>query len=311
MAFRRIEGKQPARFAFTPDNRLWARRQITKYPKRRKQSAIIPLLWRAQEQQGGRLVRPAIEYIAKMLDLAPIRVFEIATFYSMFNLAPTGKHLIQICTTTPCWLCGSDELVALCRRRIGVAGKPRADGLFSWMEVECIGACCNAPAIQIGVQHYEDIAAKSLDRILDQLEKGQTVKAGSALGRCASAPKDSRNSLLNKEDFWFPDNFGCHDDLTQITGIGKKIMQLLVAYGVSSYARIANLSQGQIARLERDLPIGNKITRENWIAQAKKLQQEALLSGQISTQPQRLEAKGAKSQSQKKPARKKDKVKIA
>src|SRR5262245_48797334 len=146
---------QPTEFAFTAENRTWADRQIGKYPPGRQQSAVIPLLWRAQEQAGGWLPQKAIEHVAEVLGMARIRVLEVATFYTMFNLEPVGKFHVQLCGTTPCMLRGSEGLKEVCRRRIGGEHHVSNDKLFSWVEVECLGACVNAPMAQINYDYYE------------------------------------------------------------------------------------------------------------------------------------------------------------
>ena len=158
---RRLHPDQPASFAFTPANQAWAEAQVTKFPPERQASAIIPLLYRAQEQEGW-LSRPAIEHVAGMLGLAPIRALEVATFYFMFQLQPVGEvaHL-QICGTTPCMLCGAEDLIRVCKEKIAPRPHQRsADGRFSWEEVECLGACANAPMAQIGKDYYEDLTPR-------------------------------------------------------------------------------------------------------------------------------------------------------
>jgi NADH-quinone oxidoreductase subunit E len=190
MSLRRLAPEQPASFAFTPENQKWAEGQIKKYPEGRQASAVVPLLWRAQEQQGGYVTEPMIRVIAQMLGMSAIRVLEIATFYTMFNLKPVGKHLIQVCTTTPCWLRGSDTVVAACKKNI--ANTPEtvsADGVFSWMEVECLGACVNAPVVQIGDDYYEDLDGARMESILSDLRAGRKPKPGSQIGRQTSAPE--------------------------------------------------------------------------------------------------------------------------
>lgn len=196
MSVRRLAAEQPASFAFTPENMAWARKQISKYPEGREASAIIPLLWEAQKQNGGWLSEPAMRYVADMLNVAYIRAYEVATFYTMFNLAPVGKHLIQVCTTTPCWLRGSDEVVAVCKKRIHEKQQTvSADGAFSWMEVECLGACVNAPVVQVGDDFYEDLDAKSTEKLLDNLAAGSEPKTGSQIGRQTSAPEGGPTTL--------------------------------------------------------------------------------------------------------------------
>jgi len=194
MVARRLSPNQPDSFAFTSENEAWAREQITKYPAGRQASAVISLLWRAQEQEGW-LSKPAIDAIAGMLDMPEIRVLEVATFYTMFNLSPVGQHLVQLCGTTPCWLRGADDLKAVCRDKIGAPGKVTADGKFSWMEVECLGACCNAPMVQIGKEYYEDLTAESFTKLLDDLKAGKDVKPGPQSGRISSEPATGLTTL--------------------------------------------------------------------------------------------------------------------
>jgi len=197
---RRLYHEQPDSFAFTPENLEWAEAQITKYPEGRQASAIIPLLWRAQEQEGW-LTRPAMEYIADMLGLAHIRALEVASFYFMFQLQPVGSLAhIQICGTTTCMICGAEDLVAVCRDKIA----PKAhmlseDGRFSWEEVECLGACANAPMAQIGKDYYEDLTAARLAEILDDLAAGRVPVPGPQNGRYAAEPLKGLTSLTDFE----------------------------------------------------------------------------------------------------------------
>ncbi|WP_306116638.1 MULTISPECIES: NADH-quinone oxidoreductase subunit E [unclassified Roseovarius] len=193
---RRLHPEQPDSFAFTSANQAWAEGQISKYPEGRQASAIIPLLWRAQEQEGW-LTRPAIEYVADMLGLAYIRALEVASFYFMFQLQPVGSVAnIQVCGTTSCMICGAEDLVAVCREKI--ADKPHtlsADGKFSWEEVECLGACANAPMAQIGKDYYEDLTAARLGEIIDELAAGKVPTPGPQNGRYASEPLSGLTSL--------------------------------------------------------------------------------------------------------------------
>ncbi len=197
---RRLYHDQPASFAFTPANQAWAEAQITKYPEGRQASAIIPLLWRAQEQEGW-LTRPAIEYVAGMLGMAYMRALEVASFYFMFQLQPVGSVAhIQICGTTTCMICGAEDLVAVCREKI--ADKPHAlsaDGKFSWEEVECLGSCANAPMAQIGKDYYEDLTAKRLGEIIDELAAGKVPVPGPQNGRYASEPLSGLTSLKDMD----------------------------------------------------------------------------------------------------------------
>ncbi|MFK7838161.1 MAG: NADH-quinone oxidoreductase subunit E [Sulfitobacter sp.] len=193
---RRLHHDQPDAFAFTPANQAWAEAQMTKYPEGRQASAIIPLLWRAQEQEGW-LSRPAIEHISEMLGLAYIRGLEVATFYFMFQLQPVGSVAhIQICGTTTCMICGAEDLVAVCREKI--AQNPHeisADGKFSWEEVECLGACANAPMAQIGKDYYEDLTAEKFSQMLDDMAAGQVPVPGPQNGRFAAEPLSGLTSL--------------------------------------------------------------------------------------------------------------------
>ena len=197
---RRLHPDQPETFAFTPENQKWAEAQITKYPEGRQASAIIPLLWRAQEQEGW-LTRPAIEHVSEMLGMAYIRGLEVATFYFMFQLQPVGSVAhIQVCGTTSCMICGAEDLVAVCKERI--AARPHelsADGRFSWEEVECLGACSNAPMAQIGKDYYEDLTTARLNEILDDLANGTVPVPGPQNGRYASEPLSGLTSLTEHE----------------------------------------------------------------------------------------------------------------
>ena len=195
MAVRRLAEVQPDSFEFTPENRRWADKQIAKYPAGREASAVMALLWRAQAQHEGWLPRKAIERVAEILNMPDIRVLEIATFYSMYNLAPVGRFFIQLCGTTPCVLRGSDGIKAVLEQRVGASGHVTADGLFSWMEVECLGACCNAPMVQINDTYYEDLTPENFDTLLTDLAAGRPVRPGSQRGRLTSEPFDGLTSL--------------------------------------------------------------------------------------------------------------------
>ena len=189
MSVRRLHDKQPDSFAFTPENMDWAATQIAKYPEGRQASAVLPLLWQAQKQGGGWLSEPAIRCVADMLDMPYMRALEVATFYSMFNLSPVGKYFVQLCGTTPCWLRGADDLKAVCRRQIGEPGDISEDGKLSWIEVECLGACVNAPMVQVNDDFYEDLTADTFERLLEDLRHGRNVMTGPQNGRQASAPE--------------------------------------------------------------------------------------------------------------------------
>ena len=193
---RRLHPDQPEAFAFTPANQVWAEAQITKYPEGRQASAIIPLLWRAQEQEGW-LTRLAIEHVSEMLGLAYIRGLEVATFYFMFQLQPVGSVAhIQICGTTSCMICGAEDLIGICKEKIAPnAHQLSADGKFSWEEVECLGACSNAPMAQIGKDYYEDLTAERFTAMLEELARGEVPTPGPQNGRYASEPLSGLSSL--------------------------------------------------------------------------------------------------------------------
>ncbi len=197
---RRLHADQPDSFAFTPANLEWARAQIAKYPEGRQASAIIPLLWRAQEQEGW-LTRPAIEYVADMLGMAHIRALEVATFYFMFQLHPVGSVAhVQVCGTLSCMLCGSEDLIGVLKEEI--APEPfqlSPDGKFSWEEVECLGACTNAPMVQIGKDFYEDLTAGKLREILAAFARGEVPVPGPQNGRYAAEPISGLSALKEFE----------------------------------------------------------------------------------------------------------------
>ena len=197
MSVRRLAEKQPPSFAFTPENLEWAKARIAKYPPGRQQSAVIPLLWRAQEQSGGWLPQKAIEAVAELLGMAKIRVLEVATFYTMFNLSPVGRFHVQFCGTTPCMLRGADALKKVLHHTIGQENEVTADGTFSWTEVECLGACVNAPMVQINADYYEDLTPELLTRILNDLAAGRTPKPGPQVDRHLSAPVGGEKTLTD------------------------------------------------------------------------------------------------------------------
>jgi NADH-quinone oxidoreductase subunit E len=190
---------QPKAFAFTAENLAWAKKEITKYPEGRQASAIIPLLWRAQQQAGGWLPGKAIEYVADFLGMPHIRALEVATFYTMFLLAPVGRKAhIQVCGTTPCLLRGAEKILEVCRNRIH--HEPMhvsADGDFSWEEVECLGACVNAPMVLIWDDTYEDLTPESFERVLDGFAAGNPVKPGPQVDRQMSAPSGGPTTLTD------------------------------------------------------------------------------------------------------------------
>lgn len=200
MAVRRLAEAQPERFAFTADNLGWAERTIQKFPDGRQASAVIPLLWRAQEQEGW-LTKPAMEGVGAMLGMPLIRVLEVATFYTMFHLEPVGtKAHVQVCGTTPCMLRGAGEIIEVCRRRIHEHPHHLSgDGVFSWEEVECLGACVNAPMVQVSKDTYEDLTPESFGALLDAFERGESPKPGPQNGRQTSTPITGLTSLTGDD----------------------------------------------------------------------------------------------------------------
>ena len=197
---RRLHEEQPRSFSFTSENKAWAEAQIKKYPVGREASAIIPLLWRAQEQEGW-LTRPAIEHVADLLGMAHMRALEVATFYFMFHLQPVGKVAhVQVCGTLSCMLCGAEDLITVCKEKISPnPHQLSADGNFSWEEVECLGACSNAPMAQIGKDYFEDLSEETLRQIIDNLCTEEPPTPGPQNGRFASEPKQGLTSLMKYE----------------------------------------------------------------------------------------------------------------
>ena len=197
MSLRRLapDDIQPKSFAFNAENESRVAREIAKYPAGRQASAVIAMLWIGQEQEGW-VTKPMIEAIAARLSMPSIRVLEVATFYTMFNLHPVGTHLVQVCTTTPCWLRGSDAVVAACKKHIAEKpGVTSEDGKFTWMEVECLGACVNAPMVQIGKDFYEDLDGPKTEELIESLRLGETPKPGPQSGRHSSEPEGGLTSL--------------------------------------------------------------------------------------------------------------------
>jgi len=200
LSVRRLHEVQPDSFAFSEANLARVQGWMAKYPEGRQRSAVIAALWIGQEQEGW-VTKPMVEEVGKLLDMPFIRVLEVATFYTMFYLAPVGKHHLQVCTTTPCWLRGSDEVVKACKKHIHE--KPHtvsADGQFSWEEMECLGACVNAPMMLIDKDPYEDLTGDKVAEIIEALRRGETPKTGSQIDRHTSEPVGGRTTLTTKEE---------------------------------------------------------------------------------------------------------------
>jgi NADH-quinone oxidoreductase subunit E len=197
LSVRRLSQTQPESFAFSKETLKQAQWWISKFPVGRQQSAVIPILWLVQKQEGW-VPEPAIRAVAELLGMAQIRVLEVATFYTMFMLEPVGSHaLVQVCGTTPCALRGANDLMALCKKKIGPKDHRSADGKFYWQEVECLGACSNAPMAAINDYYYEDLTPESLEAILDEFAAGKPRKPGSAIGRQGSAPEGGPLTLVD------------------------------------------------------------------------------------------------------------------
>ena len=311
MTIRRLAEQQPESFAFTPENRVSADREIAKYPKGRQHSAVLALLWLAQRQSGGWLPEPAIRHVADALDMPYIRALEIATFYVMYNLAPVGKKAhIQVCGTTPCMLRGAEKLKEICRERIHPEQYHLSrDGDFSWVEVECAGACVNAPMVQIDGDTFEDLTPESFNALLDDIAAGRKPKPGPQIDRQFAAPVGGDTTLTE-----LPTNGARHtpgrpatdaesktpggtrvlgakpvaeregtpgkpppasaaegDDLTRISGIGPKLAEKLHALGVTQLAQIAVWTPEDVARIDRELNFRRRIDRDKWVEQARAL----------------------------------------
>ena len=195
MSVRRLAKEQPASFAFTPQSLEQVNFWLAKYPSAKKQSASIPLLWLVQKQEGW-VCEPAIRLVARMLEVPVIRILEVATFYTMFMLEPVGRAaLIQVCGTTPCALRGANELIAICKQEFDQKGHMTADGLFTWEEVECMGACCNAPMAAINDYYYEDLTPESFRQIIADFRAGKKPAPGSYAGRRSSEPAGGAQTL--------------------------------------------------------------------------------------------------------------------
>ena len=188
-----------ANFIFTAENLARAQTIIAKYPAGKQASAVLPLLDLAQRQSGNWLPQAALDYVAAFLSMPPIEVYEVASFYSMFNLKPVGENLVQVCTTTPCWLRGSDGIMGACKKKLGIGtGETTADGKFTLTEVECMGACVNAPMVQINDTYYEDLSPEGIEKIIDAIKAGQKPEAGSQTGRRGSCAQAGATSLTGK-----------------------------------------------------------------------------------------------------------------
>ncbi len=201
MSLKKIAKDQPSNFEFNKKNLEYAKKIILNYPEGKQQSAVMALLYIAQKQNNNWIPLAAMKFIAKFLDMPYIKVYEVATFYSMYNLSPVGKFFFQICTTTPCMIRGAYKLVDVCKNKISdKENKISNDGKSSWVEVECLGACVNAPMIQINDDYFEDLDSEKLKKIIDKISKNEDLKPGSYRGRVNSAPENSRKTLLGNKN---------------------------------------------------------------------------------------------------------------
>lgn len=186
-----MKNKQEQAFEFSAENLKKAKEIIAKYPDGKQKSALLPLLDVAQRQAGGWLPVPVMDYVADFLSIPAIRVYEVASFYTMYNLKPVGKNFIQVCRTTTCWLRGSDEITNKCKSKLGVeSGETTKDGEFTLVEVECLGACVNAPMVQVNDDYFEDLTPEIMEKMIDDMASGKDLKVGSQIGRQCSAPVD-------------------------------------------------------------------------------------------------------------------------
>jgi len=201
MSIKKISKKQPDKFEFDEKNVSLAKKIISNYPEGKQQSAVMALLYIAQRQNDNWIPLTAMKYIAKFLGMPYIKVYEVATFYSMYNLSPVGKYFFQVCTTTPCMLRGAYNLVDVCKSKISMKeNEISKDGKMSWVEVECLGACVNAPMIQINDDYYEDLDQKKLEKIIKSIEDGDKIKSGSYKGRKSSEPENNRITLMESKN---------------------------------------------------------------------------------------------------------------
>ncbi len=305
MSVRRLadDSVQPSKFAFTKENAAWAKKRIALYPKGREQSAIIPLLMRAQEQTGW-VSKAAIEKIADMVKMPYIRALEVATFYTQFQLQPVGtKAHVQVCGTTPCMLRGAEDLKRVCKNKIAKkAHELNEDGTLSWEEVECAGACVNAPMVTIGFDTYEDLTAERLEEIIDAFaaDKGDTIAPGPQIGRQFSASLNGQTTLLDievkkkrsapkvkkpptkkavkkptkskvKPSALFATPKGKADDLKLISGVGPILEKKLNKLGVTTFKQVANFKRADIKKVDDALSFKGRIDRDGWVKQAKVL----------------------------------------
>ena len=254
MAVRRLAAEQPESFAFTAENLAWAQKVIDRYPAGRQASAVIPLLWRAQEQNEGWVSEPAIRCVADMLGMPHIRVLEVATFYTMFQLQPVGKKAhIQVCGTTPCQLRGAEDLIRVCKSKIAAhSHELSADGNFSWEEVECLGACVNAPMVQIFKDTYEDLTPESLEKLIEDIAAGREITPGPQIDRRFGAPEGGATTLNSLSD----DTVGALPFAHVVDGSEKASHAFAGASingGGNDYNGVPTLAEDAVARVKAEV----------------------------------------------------------
>ncbi len=201
MTIKKISKDQPETFEFNDKNMELAKKAISIYPEGKQQSAVMALLYIAQRQNKNWIPLSAMKYIAKILNMPYIKVYEVATFYTMYNLAPVGQYFLQVCTTTPCMIRGAYNLVDVCKKKISEnESEISKDGKISWMEVECLGACVNAPMIQINDDYFEDLNEKKLENIIELIKQDQKIEPGSYKGRKSAEPENNRSTLMDSKN---------------------------------------------------------------------------------------------------------------
>ena len=265
MSARRLAIRQPESYELSAQAKKEINVWVKKYPKARQRSALIPALWIAQKDAGGWLPEAALRALGDMLDMAYIRVYEVATFYTMFNLEPVGTHYVQLCGTTPCWLRGSDDLIAMLKRKIGPQRSISADGKLSWLEVECLGSCANAPMVQIsndtGDHYYEDLTAESLEAVLDDLVAGKTPKSGPQNSRFTSEPEGGAKALLSD------DIYNQETALKALPNAGKKAA--VIYHAADPKGRRATVT-GRKKKPKAPAPIKKKPVKKTAVKKAAK-----------------------------------------
>ena len=201
MSLKKVSSDQPKSFEFKPNFKKLADEILKKYPEKNKKSAVMPFLYLAQKQNSNWIPLAAIKYISKYLSMSYINVYEVATFYSMFNLTPVGKYFVQVCTTTPCLIRGADKIVKICKQKISeTENRLSKNGECSWTEVECLGACVNAPMMQVNEDYYEDLSDKKLEEIIETIYQNKIPKPGSYSGRINAEPVNNRKTLLGNKN---------------------------------------------------------------------------------------------------------------